>query len=74
MSNITINFINSNVQDEDLVGLWWGAYEYSGETEAGVPFSRVLLAMDVKTDHTDCIYLGVFDSTNDDDPLAVYGG
>ncbi|MCR5240400.1 MAG: hypothetical protein K6E15_09625 [Prevotella sp.] len=33
--------ISGNVQDEDLVGLWWDAYEYSGETEAGVPFSRV---------------------------------
>ena len=66
--------ISGNVQDEDLIGLWWDAYEYSGETEAGVPFSRVLLAMDVKADHTGCIYLGVFDSTNDDDPLAVYGG
>ena len=64
---------NVIVQEQDLIGLWWDEFEYAGETEAGMPFSRVLLAVKADADHTGCIYLGVFDSTSDD-PLAIYGG
>ena len=38
-----------------------------------MPFSRVLLAVNVEADHTGCIYLGAFDGTSDY-PVAVYGG
>ena len=64
---------NVIVQEQDLIGLWWDEFEYAGETETGMPFSRVLLAVKADADHTGCIYLGVFDSTSDD-PLAIYGG
>lgn len=62
-----------DVQDQDLVGLWWDEFECNGVTEAGVTFSRALLALQTNADHTGCLYLGVFDATNDE-PLAVYGG
>lgn len=62
-----------DVQDQDLVGLWWDEFDYNGVTEAGVTFSRALLALQTNADHTGCLYLGVFDATNDE-PLAVYGG
>ena len=66
---------SNNMEDleKSLVGLWWDEFEYADVTEAGVPFSRVLLAVKADADHTGCIYLGVFDDTNDE-PLAVYGG
>ena len=64
---------NVIVQEQDLIGLWWDEFEYAGETETGMPFSRVLLAVKADADHTGCIYLGVFDSTSDE-PLAIYGG
>ena len=59
--------------EQSLVGLWWDEFEYADVTEAGVPFSRVLLAVKADADHTGCIYLGVFDATGKE-PLAVYGG
>jgi len=62
-----------SVLEQSLVGLWWDEFEYADVTEAGVPFSRVLLAVKADADHTGCIYLGVFDDTGDE-PLAVYGG
>ena len=65
--------IDIEALEQSLVGLWWDEYEYAGVTEAGVPFSRVLLAVKADADHTGCIYLGVFDATGND-PLAVYGG
>lgn len=64
---------NVNVQEQDLVGLWWDEFEYSDVTEDGVPFSRVLLAVKADADHTGCIYLGVFNDESDE-PLALYGG
>ena len=64
---------NVNVQEQDLVGLWWDEFEYADVTETGEPFSRVLLAVQANADHTGCIYLGVFNNTSDE-PLAVYGG
>ena len=62
-----------SAKEQALVGLWWDEFDYSDVTEDGVPFSRVLLAVDVEADHTGCLYLGVFDDTSDE-PLAVYGG
>ena len=59
--------------EKSLVGLWWDEYDYSGITEAGIPFSKVLLAIEANANHTGCIYLGVFDDKSDN-PLAVYGG
>ena len=59
--------------EKNLVGVWWDEYEYSGITEADVPFSKVLLAIKVDADHTGCIYLAVFDDEHSR-PLAVYGG
>jgi hypothetical protein len=64
---------SSRIQEKDLVGVWWTEYEYAGVTEDGVPFSRVLYAVDVAADHTGCIYMGVFDDT-EENPLYVYGG
>lgn len=63
---------NTKVLEQSLVGLWWNEFEYADVTEAGVPFSRVMLAVKTNADHTGCLYLGVFDKA--DAPLAVYGG
>ena len=71
VANPSSNIVD--VQDQDLVGLWWDEFECNGVTEAGVTFSRALLALQTNADHTGCLYLGVFDATNDE-PLAVYGG
>lgn len=60
-------------EEKALVGLWWDEFEYEDMTEDSIPFSRVLLAVDVEADHTGCLYLGVFDDTSDD-PLVIYGG
>ena len=38
-----------------------------------MPFTRVLLAVQVDADHTGCIYLGALGDTSDE-PIAVYGG
>ena len=65
--------IDIKAEEDNLVGLWWNEIEYADVTEAGVPFSRVLLAVKVDADHTGCIYLGVFSDTGTE-PLAVYGG
>ena len=67
------NTINVAELEKELVGVWWDEYEYADVTEKGEPFTRVLLAIVADADHTGCIYLGVFDDT-DDLPLAVYGG
>lgn len=67
------NTINVAELEKELVGVWWDEFEYADVTETGVPFTRVLLAIVADADHTGCIYLGVFDDT-DDLPLAVYGG
>ena len=59
--------------EKDFIGLWWAEFEYADSTDEGVPFSSVLLAVEANADHTGCIYLAVFNDT-DDWPLAVYGG
>ena len=65
--------IDTSVQEQNLVGLWWDEFEYADVTESGIPFSRVLLALKANDDHTGSIYIAVFDATSND-PLAVYGG
>lgn len=65
--------INIAEVEKYLVGTWWNEFEYADVTETGVPFTRALIAVKVDANHTGCIYLGVFDDT-DDLPLAVYGG
>ncbi|MBR4730909.1 MAG: hypothetical protein IK075_11730 [Prevotella sp.] len=60
--------------EQSIVGLWWDEFEYADVTEAGVPFSRVMLAVKADADHTGCIYLGVFGGEKGSAPLAVYGG
>lgn len=69
----TPSSIDTDLSEQDLIGLWWDEFEYSDVTETGVPFSRVLLAVKADADHTGCIYLGVFNDTSDE-PLNVYGG
>ena len=65
--------VDVSALEQELVGLWWDEYEYADVTEAGAPFTRVLLAVLAEAGHTGCIYRGVFDDTSDE-PLAVYGG
>lgn len=64
---------DNGVSEEELIGLWWDEFEYNDVTEEDVPFSLVLLAVEVNADHIGCIHLGVFDDTSDE-PLAIYGG
>ena len=64
---------NPQELEQSLIGLWWDEFEYADVTEAGVPFTRVLLAVQVDADHTGCIYLGALGDTSDE-PIAVYGG
>ena len=59
--------------EQSLVGLWWNEYEYADVTETGVPYSRVLMAVQVNADHTGCLYMGAFNDDSDE-PVAVYGG
>ena len=59
--------------EQSLVGLWWDAYEYADVTEAGVPYTHVLMAVLVNADHTGCLYMGAFNDDSDE-PVAVYGG
>ena len=63
--------VDTTVLEQSLVGLWWDEFEYADVTEAGVPFSRVMLAVKADADHTGCIYLGVFDNTSDEPLMAV---
>lgn len=65
--------VNIQELEQSLVGVWWDEFEYEDVTEEGVPFSRVLLAIEANADHTGCIYLGLFNDKSDF-PLAVYGG
>ena len=65
--------IDIEALEQSLIGVWWDEYQYADVTEAGVPFSRVLLAVIANADHTGCIYLGAFNDTSDE-PLAIYGG
>ena len=61
--------------EKSLVGQWFEEAAYSGILEdTGEPFTSVVLAMQVNADHTGCLYVGVFDKGDYDNPLAVYGG
>ena len=59
--------------EKNFIGLWWAEFEYSDVTDEGELFNHVLLVVKADADHTGCIYLVVFNDT-DDWPLAVYGG
>ena len=65
--------VNIEQLEKDLVGVWCDEFEYSGTTEAGAPFSKVLLAIQADADHTGCIYLALFDDEHSEH-LDVYGG
>ena len=65
--------VNIEQLEKDLVGVWCDEFEYSGTTEAGTPFSKVLLAIQADADHTGCIYLALFDDEHSEH-LDVYGG
>lgn len=65
--------IDVKIAEQCLVGIWWDEYDYSDVTETGVPFDKVLLAVEADADHSGCIYLGLFDSKSDE-LVAVYGG
>lgn len=61
--------------EKSLVGLWFEEATYSVKLEdTGEPFTSVVLAMQVNSDHTGCLYVGAFDKGDYDNPLAVYGG
>ena len=59
--------------EKSLVGIWWDEYDYADVTEKGVPFTKVILVVQVDANHTGCLYLGAFNDT-DYYPVAVYGG
>lgn len=61
------------VMEKDLIGIWWEEYKYADVTEAGEPFTSVVLAARIDEDNTGCLYLGVYNDTSDE-PIAVYGG
>ena len=61
--------------EKSLVGLWYEEFEETGEIEeTGEEFTSVVLAMEVKEDHTGCLYLGAFNEGDHDNPIVVYGG
>ena len=74
-SDTSNNPVVSNLQEleQSLIGLWWDEFEYADVTEAGVPFSKVMLAVLVSPDHTGWIALGAYDKTSNE-AVAVYGG
>ena len=59
--------------EKSLIGLWYEEFPYKDVTEEGKPFSRAMIAVDVKADHTGCIALLVFDDEFNE-PLKIYGG
>ena len=71
--NSTTSSADVETMEKSLVGLWLDEYEYAGETEDYLPFSRVQLVVKVDADHTGYICLGAYDDESDY-PLAVYGG
>ena len=64
---------DNSATEKEFIGLWYEDFEYADETEEGIPFSRVLLAVKVDEDHTGYIIAGVFDEIGDE-PVEVYGG
>ena len=59
--------------EKRVVGLWYEEFEYHDVTEDGKPFSRALIAVEAKADHTGYVALAVFDDTFNE-PLEIYGG
>ena len=64
---------DQEIPEDCLCGLWYEEFEYSDVTEAGKPFSRALIAVDIRADHTGYVALAVFDDEINE-PLEVYGG
>ena len=62
-----------SVLEESLVGLWYEEFNYADVTEDGSPFSRALIVVEAKADHTGYVALAVFDDVFNE-PLQVYGG
>ena len=62
-----------SVLEESLVGLWYEEFNYADVTEDGSPFSRALIVVEAKADHTGYVALAVFDDVFNE-PLEVYGG
>ena len=62
-----------NVQEQDLVGLWYEEFDYEDVTEDGKPFNRALVVVETKADHTGYVALAVFDDEFNE-PLEIYGG
>ena len=60
-------------QEESLIGLWYEDFEYKDITEDGKPFSRAMIAVEAKADHTGYVALAVFDDEFNE-PLEIYGG
>ena len=61
------------VMENDLVGLWYEDFKYEDVTEDGKPFSRAMIVVETKADHTGYLALAVFDDEFNE-PLRVYGG
>ena len=59
--------------EESLVGLWYEDFAYEDVTEDGKAFSRAMIAVEAKDDHTGYVALAVFDDEFNE-PLEVYGG
>ena len=62
-----------NALEQSLVGLWYESFDYEDVTEDGSPFSRALIVVEAKADHTGYVALAVFDDVFNE-PLEVYGG
>ena len=59
--------------EENIIGLWYEEFDYKDVTEKGKPFTRALIAVEAKADHTGYIALAVFDDEFNE-PLEIYGG
>ena len=59
--------------EKSLIGLWYEEFAYKDVTEEGKPFSRAIIAVEAKADHTGYVALAVFDDEFNE-PLKIYGG
>ena len=67
------NLPSQQEMEESLIGLWCEEFEYKDVTEDGKAFSRALIAVEAKADHTGYVALAVFDDEFNE-PLEIYGG
>lgn len=59
--------------EKSLIGLWYEDFKYEDVTEDGKPFTRAMIAVEAKADHTGYVALAVFDDEFNE-PLRIYGG